>query len=139
MENIIIPEKSPEEINMLNPLVWAYIGDSVYELFIRTYFVNITNLKVHKLHMNAIKYVKAAGQAKILKQIENELTEEEKNIVRRTRNTQNHHIAKNATPAEYSYATAFEGLIGYLYLTKQDERLKYILNKSLEEGKRQNG
>ena len=77
---------------------------------------------------------RAAGQAKILKSIEKELTEEEQNIVRRTRNTQNHHIAKNATPAEYSYATAFEGLIGYLYLNKRNERLKYILNKALEEG-----
>ena len=134
MENIVEPKKTPEEVNFLNPLVWAYVGDSVFELFIRTNLVNNSNAKVHELHMKAIKYVKAAGQAKILKGIEEELTEEEKNIVRRARNTQNHHIAKNATPAEYAYATAFEGLIGYLYLTKQDKRLKYILNKSLEEG-----
>ena len=134
MENFAEPERTPEEVNLLNPLVWAYVGDSVYELFIRTYLVNDSNAKVHELHMKAIKFVKAAGQAKILKGIEEELTEEEKNIVRRARNTQNHHIAKNATPAEYAYATAFEGLIGYLYLTKQEERLKYILNRSIEEG-----
>ena len=134
MENIIEPKRTEEEVNFLNPLVWAYIGDSVYELFIRTNLVNNSNEKVHKLHVNAVKFVKAAGQAKILKAIEKELTEEEQNIVRRTRNTQNHHIAKNATPAEYSYATAFEGLIGYLYLNKRDERLKYILSRALEEG-----
>ncbi|HJJ13056.1 MAG TPA: Mini-ribonuclease 3 [Clostridiaceae bacterium] len=134
MENIIEPKRTEEEVNFLNPLVWAYIGDSVYELFIRTNLVNNSNEKVHKLHVNAVKFVKAAGQAKILKAIEKELTEEEQNIVRRTRNTQNHHIAKNATPAEYSYATAFEGLIGYLYLNKRDERLKYILSRVLEEG-----
>lgn len=134
MENFAEPKRTPEEVNLLNPLVWAYVGDSVYELFIRTYLVNDSNAKVHELHMKAIKFVKAAGQAKILKGIEEELTEEEKNIVRRARNTQNHHIAKNATPAEYAYATAFEGLIGYLYLTKQEERLKYILNRSIEEG-----
>ena len=131
MENIAEPKRTPEEVNLLNPLVWAYVGDSVYELFIRTNLVNNSNEKVH---VNSIKFVKAAGQAKILKAIEEELTEEEKNIVRRARNTQNHHIAKNATQAEYAYATAFEGLIGYLYLTKQDERLKYILNRALEEG-----
>ena len=131
MENIAEPKRTPEEVNLLNPLVWAYVGDSVYELFIRTNLVNNSNEKVHKLHVNSIKFVKAAGQAKILKAIEEELTEEEKNIVRRARNT---HIAKNATQAEYAYATAFEGLIGYLYLTKQDERLKYILNRALEEG-----
>ena len=134
MENIIEPKRTEEEVNFLNPLVWAYIGDSVYELFIRTNLVNNSNEKVHKLHVNAVKFVKAAGQAKILKAIEKELTEEEQNIARRTRNTQNHHIAKNATPAEYSYATAFEGLIGYLYLNKRDERLKYILSRVLEEG-----
>ncbi len=134
MENIAESKRTPEEVNFLNPLVWAYVGDSVYELFIRTNLVNNSNEKVHKLHVNAVKFVKAAGQAKILKSIEKELTEEEQNIVRRTRNTQNHHIAKNATPAEYSYATAFEGLIGYLYLNKRNERLKYILNKALEEG-----
>ena len=136
MENIIEPKRTEEEVNFLNPLVWAYIGDSVYELFIRTNLVNNSNEKVHKLHVNAVKFVKAAGQAKILKAIEKELTEEEQNIVRRTRNTQNHHIAKNATPAEYSYATAFEGLIGYLYLNKRDERLKYILSRALEEVKK---
>ncbi len=134
MENIAEPKRTEEEVNFLNPLVWAYVGDSVYELFIRTNLVNNSNEKVHKLHINAVKFVKAAGQAKILKAIEKELTEEEQNIVRRTRNTQNHHIAKNATPAEYSYATAFEGLVGYLYLNKRYERLKYILNRSLEEG-----
>ena len=136
MENIAEPKRTEEEVNFLNPLVWAYVGDSVYELFIRTNLVNNSNEKVHKLHINAVKFVKAAGQAKILKAIEKELTEEEQNIVRRTRNTQNHHIAKNATPAEYSYATAFEGLVGYLYLNKRYERLKYILNRSLEEGKK---
>ncbi len=134
MEELIERKREKQNVNLLNPLVWAYVGDSVYELFIRTNLVNNSNEKVHKLHVNAIKFVKAAGQAKILKAIEDELTEEEKNIVRRARNTQNHHIAKNATPAEYAYATAFEGLIGYLYLTKQDKRLKYILNKALEEG-----
>ena len=79
MENIIEPKRTEEEVNFLNPLVWAYIGDSVYELFIRTNLVNNSNEKVHKLHVNAVKFVKAAGQAKILKAIEKELTEEEQN------------------------------------------------------------
>lgn len=56
------------------------------------------------------------------------LTEKEKDIVRRTRNTENHHLPKNAELKDYMYATAFEGLIGYLYLTKQEERLKEILD-----------
>lgn len=134
IEDLINIEKSEDEINLLNPLVWAYVGDSIYELFIRTHFVNTTSLKVHELHVHTVKFVKAAKQAQILKLLDKDLTDEEKDIVRRTRNTDNHHIPKNATPAEYAYATAFEGLIGYLFLTKQEERLKVILDKSLEIG-----
>ena len=128
MEELIVPQKSEAEVNMMNPLVWAYIGDSVYELFIRNNLVNNSNAKVHELHINAIKYVKASAQSAMLKIIENYLTEEEKNIVRRTRNTQNHHVPKNANPADYMYATAFEGLIGYLYLNKRFDRLKELFN-----------
>ena len=123
MEELIDRSKSPEEVNMLSPLTWAYVGDCVYELYIRTDLVNKTKLKPHKLHIETIKYVKAKAQADILKQIEPNLTEQELDIVRRGRNAQNHHLPKNADPADYMYSTAFEGLIGYLYLTKQDERL----------------
>ena len=79
------------------------------------------------LHIEAIKYVKADAQVKTLNKIYESLTEEEKDIVRRGRNAENHHLPKNSTVEEYSYSTAFEALIGYLYLTKQDERLKEIL------------
>ena len=72
--------------------------------------------------------VKEDPIAEILKKIEPNLTEEEKDIVRRGRNAENHHLPKNANVEEYMYSTAFEALIGYLYLTKKDERLKEILN-----------
>lgn len=130
--NFIERKKEINEVNMLSPLVWAYVGDSVYEMFIRTNLVNNSNAKPHKLHLEAIKYVKAKAQAQILEKIYDSLTEKEKEIVRRGRNTENHHVAKNADVAEYSYSTAFEALIGYLYLTFQDERLKEILNMCLE-------
>lgn len=120
------------EVNQMSPLVWAYIGDSVYEQYIRNYLVTNTKYKPHKLHVEATKFVKAAAQAKILQNIENDLTEEEKEVVRRTRNTKNHHLPKNSNVQEYMYATAFEGLIGYLHLTKKEERLQEILKKSLE-------
>ena len=129
MEEFINIEKAITDIRLMNPLTWAYIGDNVYELFIRTYLINTTNLKPHKLHIEAIKYVKASAQANILKNIYEDLTEEEKEIVRRGRNAENHHVPKNSNVQEYMYATAFEALIGYLYLTKQNKRLKEILNK----------
>ena len=119
------------KVEAMSPLTWAYVGDSIYEAYIRTHLVETTNLKPHKLHIQAIKYVKAKAQAEILKKIHDSLTEKEQEIVRRARNTQNHHVAKNADPADYMYATAFEGLIGYLYLSNQKERLDAILRMSL--------
>lgn len=120
--------KNETEVNLMSPLVWAYVGDSVYELFIRSHLVETTKLKPHKLHIETIKYVKAKAQADILERLQDALTDKEKEIVRRTRNTENHHLPKNADPADYMHATAFEGLIGYLYLSEQKERLEEILN-----------
>ena len=94
--------------------------------------VNQTNSKPHKLHIETIKYVKAKSQAKILEKIYDKLTEEEKDIVRRGRNAENHHLPKNANVQEYRYATAFEGLIGYLYLTKKITRLKEIVDETMK-------
>lgn len=117
-------EKSIEEVKMLSPLVWAYVGDCVYELFIRTYLVNNSNAKPHKLHIESIKYVKAESQANIVEKLKPHLTDDEQDIIRRGRNTENHHLPKNADTAEYSYSTGFEALIGFLYLSHQDERLR---------------
>ena len=124
--------KSRKNVELMSPLTWAYVGDSVYEQYVRTYLVNTTNLKPHKLHIEAIKYVKAKAQADILKRIYDELNEEEQEVVRRTRNTETHHKAKNADFEDYMYSTAFEGLIGYLYLTKQEERLQKILEMCIK-------
>ena len=130
---LIEREKDESEVNLLSPLTWAYVGDAIYELYIRTNLVNKTKLKPHKLHIESIKYVKAKSQADILKRITDKLTDEERDVVRRGRNTENHHVAKNSNVADYSQSTAFEALIGYLYLTKQDERLKEILEISIYE------
>ena len=126
-EELIQRKKEIEEVRQMSPLVWAYIGDNIYELYVRMHLVQSTKLKPHYLHIKAIQYVKAGAQAEILKNIEEHLTEEEKEIVRRGRNAENHHLPKNASSTEHRYSTALEALIGYLYLTKQDERLKEIL------------
>ena len=136
MIELINREKSETDINLLSPLTWAYVGDSVYELLIRTHLVNKTKLKPHRLHIEAIKFVKAKSQADILKRLEEHLTDEEKDIVRRGRNAENHHLPKNANVEEYMYSTAFEALIGYLYLSKKDERLKEIFDIILDENQK---
>lgn len=125
-------KKDIKDVDMLSPLVWAYVGDAVYELYIRTHLINNSNAKPHKLHVESIKYVKAKAQADILKNLQDNLTDEEKDIVRRGRNTENHHVAKNANVADYAQSTAFEALIGYLYLSKNDDRLKEILDSCID-------
>lgn len=127
MDEFIKFDRTEEEVNLLSPLTWAYVGDCVYELYIRTMLVNNTNMKPNKLHIETIKYVKAKSQADLLDKIKNKLTDEEKDIVRRGRNTENHHLPKNSNVIEYARATAFEALIGYLYLTKRFTRLREIL------------
>lgn len=124
--------KSEQDVNLMSPLTWAYVGDAVYELYIRTYLIDTTKLKPHRLHVESIKFVKASAQAQYLEKIQDILTEEEKDIVRRTRNTETHHIPKNAELSDYMYATAFEGLIGYLYLKGNNIRLKEILELTFE-------
>jgi len=134
LESFIELVKDEEEVNLMPPLVWAYVGDCVYELYIRTKLVEETKLKPHSLHIKSIKYVKAKAQAEILKDIHENLTEKEQEIVRRGRNAQNHHLPKNANVQDYMYATAFEALVGYLYLTKQHNRLKEIFDNIVLEG-----
>lgn len=126
------PIKEQTRVNMMSPLVWAYVGDSVFELFIRTHLTNTTKLNAHQLHVKTIGYVKAKAQADILASIQDKLTEEEKEIVRRARNVDTHHLPKNAKMSDYKYATAFEGLIGYLYLSQKEKRLQEILEMCIE-------
>lgn len=129
IEEWIPIQKDKQEINQMSPLIWAYVGDCVYELYIRTYLVDHTNLTPHKLHIEAIKYVKAGNQAAFLKEMYEDLNEEEKDIVRRGRNANNHHLPKNSNVQEYMYSTAFEALIGYLYLNQNYKRVKQIMEE----------
>ncbi len=123
---------SKGDISQMSPLVWAYMGDAVYEKFIREYVIRQGLCKNGLLHKKSIKYVSAKGQSQILKEIEDFLTDEEKDIVRRGRNSNPHSTAKNADIVEYKYATGFEALIGWLYLNEKEERLEEILKKCVE-------
>lgn len=117
----------------MQPLVLAMIGDSVQTLFVRTYVANQFGVKVNKMNKMVSSVVKAGAQFKTFKKIEESLTESEQDIARRARNTHIHSKAKNFSYAEYIYATALEALVGYLYLTGSSDRLKWVLNTSLEE------
>lgn len=131
MENRYLFEEkfTEEEARELNPLVLAFVGDAVYEVFVRTYLVDKNrNMNVHKLHVLAIQFVKAHSQSEILKRIYDKLSEDELYFFKRGRNAKSGSIPKNADVQEYRFATGLESLIGYLYLTKKSERLEYLLN-----------
>lgn len=115
-------ELSAEDIAMLSPLQLAYIGDAVYELLVRTYLLE-KKLPVKELHKSTTKYVKAKAQATIVHILEDVLSEEEQTVVKKGRNAKSNTMPKNADMIDYKYATGFEALMGYLYLTGQDNRI----------------
>lgn len=123
-----------EQAIQIKPLVQAYIGDSVYEQYVRTYLISKPYKNVHDLHKKATAFVKAKSQAEIILHLQEELTSKETDIVRRGRNAHPHTVPKNADIGHYHLATGFEALIGYLYLTEDAGRLAYILQKSVEIG-----
>ncbi|MGE5329108.1 MAG: Mini-ribonuclease 3 [Deltaproteobacteria bacterium] len=122
---------SKEKGEELSPIVLAYIGDALFELFIRIHLVGEGEVKASQLHKKSISFVKAHAQAEILRKISNLLTEEEKDVVRRARNVKPASPPKNADIMDYRYATGFEALIGYLYFTQKHERLMEILKLSI--------
>lgn len=103
----------------------AYLGDTVYDLYVRRRLV-ITGGRMKDLHRAAVSQVRASAQSEALARIEDMLTEEEQGVVRRARNTKQS-VPKSATPGEYHRATAFEALLGFLYLLGRHERLEEIL------------
>lgn len=133
LENFRTREFTKDEARRLNPLQLALIGDAVYEVFIRGYVIaNNTELSAHKIHREAINYVKAKGQSDIMHNIEDLLNEEESYIFKRGRNAKSATVPKNVDVRDYRMATGFEALVGYLYLINDIERLEFVFNKSIE-------
>ena len=121
-----------QDIRNYSPLALAYIGDCVYELIIRTVIVEKGNRQPQKLHKEAAGFSKAGTQSGLYKALLEEVSEEERDILKRGRNANSHSKAKNATLSEYKNATALEALFGYLYLTGRMERVLEILKLGLE-------
>jgi len=121
-----------QDIRTYSPLTLAYIGDGVYELVIRTVVVAKGNRRPKELHKRSSMLVKAQTQASIVEALKPLLTEAERDIYRRGRNANSATMAKNASMREYRKATGFEAVMGYLYLTGQEERLIKLVKQGLE-------
>ncbi len=122
-----------KKTSQCSPLALAYIGDGVYELFVRTKVIEqYENIPANKLHKHTVQYVKASSQANSINAMLPYMTEDETSIYKRGRNAKSNTMPKNADMADYRKATGFEALIGFLYLSEDSERLEELMNIAYE-------
>lgn len=135
------PYESSLDVKQLNSLALAYMGDAVFEQYIRHHLLEMGSVRPNQLHREATKYVSAKAQSQIIHYFlaENLLSDEEIAVVKRGRNAKSGSVPKNTDVQTYRYGTAFEALIGYLYLLKREERLKEIIIISLKLVEEQKG
>ena len=120
------------DAKQLSPLTLAFIGDTVFDLFVREMLVCDANRPVKKLHNSASKLVNAKAQAKIAEAIADSFTEQETDVFKRGWNAHTNHIAKNASNRDYHYATGLEAVFGFVYLNGDTERLRELFALAIE-------
>ena len=125
-----------EKANSYPSLVLAYIGDAIYEVYVRSRIVSEHgDMPPHKLHIESIKHVKAHAQSNAIGVIEEMLSEAEDAVYKRGRNSKSATVPKNADVSEYRRATGLEALFGYLYIKKEEERLEELMKIAYENSK----
>ena len=122
----------PADPLSLPALTLAYLGDTVYDLYVRTYLAETLRLPMRALHPEAAKHVCAAGQAKAYRRIADCLSEDEQAAFRRGRNAHSATVPKHADVRDYRVATGFEALLGHLYLLGEDERIGELMRLSIQ-------
>lgn len=120
------------DIAYMNTTVLAFLGDSVYETFVRSHVIGKGQVNADLLHRAAVRFVRADAQAFALKAMMDELSEEEQGLVKRARNKKISTKPKNADPVVYKWATAFEALIGFLYLSEEQGRMEEIIHRAID-------
>ncbi|MBS4206379.1 Mini-ribonuclease 3 [Lederbergia citrea] len=122
------------DYQQLNSLALAYMGDAVYDVFIRRYLLDSGKTKPHRLHREATRYVSAKAQSAILKKMVDEgfLNEEELAVMKRGRNAKSGTIPKNTDVQTYRHSTAFEAVIGWVYLANNMDRLNAIMEEAVK-------
>ena len=120
------------DIKSYSPLTLAYIGDGIYDLIIRTLVINKGDKQVQKLHLETSALVNAGTQSKMMRVLQEHLSEEEHAVYKRGRNAKSVSPAKNQSVTDYRRATGFEALLGYLYLKKDWERILTLVKIGLD-------
>jgi ribonuclease-3 family protein len=132
VEKVNRRQLSIDEIKMMNATKLAFIGDAVFEIYIRTYVMNNYRGNVNVLNRKGVSFVKATSQARIVEYLQDYLSDEEWAVVLRGRNQKTNTPAKNADIKDYKLATGFEALIGWLYLKNETERLEELIIHGIE-------
>lgn len=122
---------SKNKLKEYSILALAFLGDALHTFFIREHVIRQNNLKPENYHILSSKFCRAKSQAIVFDKLIDNFNEEEKEIALRARNHKSR-VAKNANLEDYKKATAFEAILGYLYLTGQEKRLEEILEKSIK-------
>lgn len=126
----ILPRGPDIPAREYSPLTLAFLGDGIYEAFVRTKIVGAGNRPAGELHREAIHFVSATAQAAAMHHLSGQLSEEEIWIVKRGRNAKSYSVPKNADVIDYKMATGFEALIGYLYLMGEEDRLLSVMESA---------
>ncbi|MBQ8913604.1 MAG: hypothetical protein IJ054_06130 [Lachnospiraceae bacterium] len=132
-EDLILPQVENVNAYQYSPLSLAYLGDSVMDLMVKSYFVVNVNKQTYKYHKDVTHIVNAVNQSAFIDSIMDELKEDELDIYKRGRNANAHSKAKNATRSEYRKATGLEAIFGYLYLKNEFDRLNYFTDKMIKD------
>lgn len=119
-----------KQLREYSPLSLAFVGDAVLELVVRTRLVTGARRRMKDLHLDTVEVVKAENQARVIRQIIEDLSEDEQDIVRRGRNARST-PPRNVNPADYQLSNGFEALLGYLYLKGDEDRLLYLIERAL--------
>ena len=129
----MLNKKTEVEAYQYSPLTLAYLGDAVYEIYVRQKIVFDANMPKNSLHNAAVQKVKASFQATLAEKIEPTLSEREMDIYKRGRNASTSKVPKGANSAQYHKATGLEALLGYLYISGNEDRISEIMEKVWEE------
>ncbi len=130
LQNVFEPKEV--DVNAYSPLTLAYIGDSIYDLVIKTLVVYEGNQPVQRLHQKTSAFVQASAQSRMMRTLQGLLTEEEHAVYKRGRNAKSVSPAKNQSLTDYRRATGFEAVMGYLYLKKEWKRMMELVKTGLD-------
>ncbi|MBE0450031.1 MAG: Mini-ribonuclease 3 [Clostridia bacterium] len=132
LENAELNSLSDMDVRMMNPLKLAFLGDAIYEAYIRTYLISQFVMTPHEMSKKAKQFVNANAQATAVHRLRESFSEDEWQMIKRGRNQKSSTVPKNALLSDYRYATGYEALIGYLYLTDRKERLYEIVHLTIK-------